>query len=89
MRVLLALLSLEARDEVVAGGGPQDAVWRVRRGQPARHELPVRGDDRAERRPAVGVHDDAIARPHLGVGAQSQERLRPSNRRQLDGNDRW
>ena len=42
--------------------------------------------DGADRRTAVGLHDDAIARPRRRVGRQiaEQEGLRPADRRELD-----
>ena len=82
IRLLLAVLMLEARDHIVAGGQAHDPVRRIGRRPPLRLELRNRAHDGPDRRAAVGLDDHAVAGLGHGVPREiaEQERLRPADR---------
>src|SRR5262245_2941074 len=89
VRFLFAPLLLQPRDDVVAAGQSDDAMWRVRRGPTLLVELRDAAHDRADCRAGVGLHDNAIARMRLPVSAGlcGVKRMGPADGRQLHGHE--
>jgi hypothetical protein len=81
------MLMFEAGDDVVPGGEADDTLRRITSGPPLLVQLRNRSHDRADRGAGVGLHDDAIASRRTCLIAE-QKRLRASDRRQLDSDER-
>src|SRR5262249_50000016 len=91
VRLLLAALVLQTRDDVVARREAHDALRRVGRRTPLRLELRNVLHDRADGGTAVGVHDDTIAGAWDGPAPRllaEQKRVRAPHGVQLHGDER-
>ena len=90
IRLLLAVLVLEARDDVVAGGEADDPLRRIGRRPPLRLELRNPAHDGAEAvPPSVWTTTRSPGLRHgLPWELVEQERLRPADGRQLDVDER-
>src|SRR4029077_14825158 len=87
---LLAMLMLHSRDDVFPGRHPDDTLRRVVRRTALRVELRDGVRDRADRRSAFSLYDDAIPRPRWdssGILAE-QIALSAPDGRQLHGDER-
>ena len=85
VRLLLAGLLLQARDDVVVRGEADDAMGRVGRRAAALGDLGNGAHDRSHGRAAVGLNHDLLACARNGAGGKvvEEEGLRASDRGQL------
>src|SRR6185295_103676 len=90
IRLLLAVLVLQPRDDVLARREADHLLRGIGRRTAFRVELWNGRHDGPDRRAAVALYDHAVAWTRNGVAGliAKQERLGPAHRRQLDGDER-
>src|SRR5262249_6343296 len=88
---LFSVLVLHTRDDVLTRREADDALRRIGRRTPRLLELRHAAEDGADRRTAVGLDDDALARTRRRrlVPVAGEIRLRAPHGVQLHGDERW
>src|SRR5436309_12347490 len=85
IRLLFPTLLLQARDNVVARGEANDALWSVGQGAALVIKLWDAPHDGPQRRARVGLHHDTVADTRrIRRRVERQYGLRAPDRRQLD-----